>query len=98
MSDSPLQPIRGRESSITRNPAKNELGPKNSGDKLACVEVLRDCKQRDKLKYAWGLYKSDLLYPERQAGGVRFIPFSRLRRNRKNVLDGITRVVDRRNS
>ena len=62
---------------------KNELC-QCSFDKRACVH--HGYKQRG-TKLRMGLCKSDLRHPERQAGGLRFIPFPKLRRNRGTALE-----------
>ena len=58
------------------DPVKNELGPKFPLTSVPVSKYFMACKHGKKC--AWGLYKSDLGYPEQQAGGVQVIPFPKL--------------------
>ena len=82
LSDRPLQPIRCRESPVTRDSAWTDLGqnvPSTSAPaskySKAVNNVVESKAKQNKNQSAWGLCKADLWYPERQAGGVRLIPF-----------------------
>ena len=49
----------------------------------AVNNVVESKAKQNKNQCAWGLCKSDLRYPERQAGGVRLIPFPKCHNKEK---------------
>ena len=83
MRDGTLHPIRSRESLITRDPELRTSAPVSAYSMTVNNMVKKHITLYIKLKPRGVSVKSDLRYPERQDGGVRFILYRKLRGDRK---------------